>query len=44
MYPTLKPALRPAAAKTVEAHLDYLAAHGQVAIKSGLFGRRYVRR
>ncbi|HVX82047.1 MAG TPA: MBL fold metallo-hydrolase [Devosiaceae bacterium] len=44
IYPTLKPALRPAAAKTVEAHLDYLAAHGQVAVKGGLFGRRYVRR
>ena len=24
--------------------LDYLAAHGQVAVKGGLFGRRYVRR
>src|SRR6185312_11695497 len=38
IYAGLKPALRPAAAKTVEAHLDYLAAQGQVRPRLGVFG------
>jgi glyoxylase-like metal-dependent hydrolase (beta-lactamase superfamily II) len=41
IYPRIAPALRPAAAKTIEAHLDYLAAQGQVEVARGVFGRRY---
>ena len=43
IYHDLAPALRPAAAKTVEAHLDYLADSGQVAVRRGPLGARYKR-
>jgi len=41
IYPEIKPSLRPAAAKTIEAHLDHLAALGEVVATRGVFGRRY---
>jgi glyoxylase-like metal-dependent hydrolase (beta-lactamase superfamily II) len=41
IYTEIKPALRPAAAKTLEAHLDYLVARGEVVERRGPLGRRY---
>jgi len=41
IYQGLAPALRPAAAKTVEAHLDYLVARGELDVQRGPLGARY---
>jgi glyoxylase-like metal-dependent hydrolase (beta-lactamase superfamily II) len=43
IYQGLAPALRIAAAKTVEAHLDYLAARGEIVMRRGPLGIRYAR-
>ena len=43
IYPDITPALRPAAAKTVEAHLDLLLASGQLALRRTPGGPRYAR-
>ena len=43
IYEDLAPALRPAAAKTVEAHLDYLVGRGEAKARRGLFGTHYRR-
>jgi len=43
IYQDLSPALRPAAAKTVEAHLENLIARGEVAVRRGPFGANYTR-
>ena len=40
IYPNLKPNLRLAARMTLEAHLEYLAGRGEVAIRRGPFGLR----
>jgi glyoxylase-like metal-dependent hydrolase (beta-lactamase superfamily II) len=43
IYQGLSPALRPAAAKTVEAHLENLIERGEVAARHGPFGAHYER-
>lgn len=40
IYPTLQPALRFAAALTLRAHVEYLAAQGAIQVRRGLFGTR----
>ena len=43
MYQEISPVLKPAAAKTVEAHLDYLVAQGDLQQRWGPLGTRYQR-
>lgn len=40
IYPTLQPALRFAAALTLRAHVEYLAAQGAIRMRRGVFGTR----
>ena len=42
-YQGLAPALRAAAAKQVEAHLDYLVSRGEISVRRGPLGVRYIR-
>jgi glyoxylase-like metal-dependent hydrolase (beta-lactamase superfamily II) len=43
IYPTLQPALRFAAALTLRAHVEYLAAQGAIRMRRGLLGTRLSR-
>lgn len=43
IYPDLPAALRPAARMTLQAHLEYLAGRGEIALDWGLFGPKIAR-